>query len=87
MLPVAWVQAMVDWFNRFEQYPVSDLKLKLLQGDDDTTVDWRYNLKVYERRSPNSEHLIIHGGRHHLANESSVLRVQMWRFLDQHCRW
>jgi len=87
ILPVAWVQAMVDWHKRFVRYPASDFAPKLLQGDADRTVDWKFNLKTYERRYPNARHCIIAGGRHHLANESPEKRQQMWTFLDEHCSW
>ena len=87
VLPVAWVQAMVDWNKRFEQYPVSDLAPILMQGDADRTVDWQYNLKIYARRYPHSRNCIVPGGRHHLANESLQKRDQMWAYLDEHCRW
>ena len=81
------MQAMVDWNKRFEQYPVSDLAPILIQGDADRTVDWKYNLKIYARRYPNSRHCIIPGGRHHLANESPEKRARMWAYLDENCRW
>jgi len=86
-LPVAWVQAMFDWSRRFVDYPVSQLAPKLLQGDSDKTVDWQYTIQLYEHRYPNCRHLIIPGGRHHLANESEQIRAQMWSFLDEHCSW
>ncbi len=84
-LPVAWVQAMVDWFKRFEAYPVSALAPKVLQGDADRTVDARHNLKIYRRRYPHSLHLVIPGGRHHLGNESPAIREAMWRWVDETC--
>jgi len=86
-LPIAWVQAMVDWSARFVAYPVSDLAPKLLQGDSDRTVDWKFGLTLYARRYPDHRHLIVPGGRHHLANESAHKRAQMWTFLDEHCNW
>jgi alpha-beta hydrolase superfamily lysophospholipase len=86
-LPVAWVQAMVNWNKRFVAYPASELAPKLLQGDADRTVDWKYNIYMYERRYPQAHHFIIPGGRHHLANESRDIRARMWRFLDEHCEW
>ena len=87
ILPVAWVQAMVDWFKRFERYPTSQLAPRLIQGDCDRTVDWKYNIEIYERRYPRATHLILPGGRHHLANESLEIRKQMWDFLDTTCVW
>lgn len=82
VLPVDWVQAMVHWYERFVTYPTSQLAPLLLQGDSDRTVDWKYNLALYEKRYPNSRHLVIPGGRHHLANESADIRKQMWSFID-----
>jgi alpha-beta hydrolase superfamily lysophospholipase len=87
VLPVAWVQAMVDWFKRFEHYPVSSIGPIILQGDQDRTVDARHNLGVFARRYPQGRQLIIAGGRHHLANESADIRNQMWRYLDTQCDW
>lgn len=87
ILPVAWVTAMVDWFKRFEQYPVSSIAPVVLQGDQDRTVDARHNLAVFARRYPQGRQLIIAGGRHHLANESADIRNQMWRYLDTQCDW
>lgn len=87
ILPVAWAQAMVDWFKRFEQYPESELAPVIVQGDQDRTVDAHYNLAVFSRRYPHSHQWIIAGGRHHLANESAYLRGQMWRYLDAQCDW
>ncbi len=87
ILPVAWVQSMVNWSKRFVSYPRSELAPKLLQGDADRTVDWKFNIKTYERRYPNAHHFIIPGGHHHLANESPAKREMMWTFLDEHCNW
>ncbi|XOV83723.1 MAG: alpha/beta hydrolase [bacterium] len=87
ILPVAWVQAMVNWFKRFEHYPESDLAPVIVQGDQDRTVDAEHNLKVFRRRYPHSHHWVIAGGRHHLANESDYIRNKMWRYLDAQCDW
>ena len=82
ILPVDWVQAMVHWYERFVAYPTSQLAPLLLQGDSDRTIDWKFNIALYEKRYPNSRHLLIPGGRHHLANESADIRKQMWAFID-----
>lgn len=86
-LPVAWVAAMVEWSARFIAYPESQLAPKMVQGDNDRTVDAKFGVALYKRRYPNSRFLILPGGRHHLANESAPKRAQMWAFLDEHCDW
>jgi len=87
VLPVAWVQAMVNWQTRFVRYPISQQTPLLVQGNADRTVDWKYGLQTYARRYPGTRQLILDGGRHHLANESSSKRAQIWAFLDQQGRW
>ena len=87
VLPVRWVQAMVDWFRRFERYPASDLRPKIVQGYADRTVSWRYNLKIMRRRYPGAAILILPAARHHLVNESPQLLEAMWAWLDRECGW
>jgi len=86
-MSMLWITAMVTWYRRFIQYPVSTLAPKVIQGDADRTVDWRYGLKTFQRRYPNHVVFVVPAGRHHLANESDQVQVSMWSFLDQHCQW
>ena len=87
VLPVGWVQAMVTWYKRFECYPPSALAPIVVQGDDDKTVDRRYNLKALKGRYPKASFLLVADGRHHLANESADIRQLIWSHLDQACNW
>ena len=87
ILPVAWVQAMVDWFQRFERYPPSDLAPCIIQGYADRTVSWRHGQRVLDRRYPNARWHYIAGGRHHLVNEAATIREDMWGWLDRTCGW
>lgn len=82
VLPVAWVQAMVDWYRRFDDYPPSDLAPKIIQGYADRTVSWRRGYKTLAQRYPNAQWLLLPGGQHHLVNESAEMRQQMWTWLD-----
>lgn len=87
VLPVRWVQAMVNWFERFERYPASPLAPKIIQGYADRTVSWRHNLKVMRQRYPDAAVRILPAARHHLVNEAPELRQQMWDWLDRECTW
>ena len=87
VLPVRWVQAMIDWFKRFERYPASLLAPKIVQGYADRTVSWRHNLKIMRRRYPEGALLVLPAARHHLVNESPALRQRMWDWFDRECVW
>ena len=82
VLPVRWVQAMVNWMQRFEAYPVSARQPLIVQGDADRTVSAAINRQVLGRRFPHARWLWLDGGRHHLANESDAIRAKIWAWLD-----
>ena len=87
ILPVAWVQAMVDWFTQFETYSGSKLKAKIIQGYADKTVSYRHNIPVLSRRYQRASILTLPNARHHLVNETGAVQQQMWTWLDGECRW
>jgi len=55
--------------------------LRIVQGDADKTVDWRYNLKFLEEHA-DADILHIGGARHHLVNESEAIRAQMFSWIS-----
>ena len=87
ILPVAWVQSMVNWFEIFEQYPTSSRAPKIIQGRKDRTVSARHNMKVLGARYPAARWLHLPDASHHLANESDELRAEMHAWLDAECDW
>lgn len=82
VLPVQWVTAMVNWMRSFEARSTLPLELKIVQGEADRTVDWRYNLNLLESRA-DTEVLRIPDARHHLVNESLPIRQQMFRWISE----
>lgn len=81
VLPVRWVTAMIDWRRRFERYPPTDIAPLVIQGRADTTVDWRYNMKVIARLFE-PRVVFIPAARHHLVNESAAIRAQIFQAID-----
>lgn len=81
-IKVNWVGAMLDWEKRFWSYPPSDKHLLIIQGDDDDTVDWRYNLGAIETQFASNQKKIIAGAKHHLTNESYALREEVLQALN-----
>lgn len=68
-----WLGAMDSWYqtidhhSKTEEHPQS---LSIIQGTDDRTVDWRYNLKTITSCFPNSQVHYIAQACHHLVGES-----------------
>lgn len=77
-IPIAWLGAMKYWVAECRAMTPNPYPLTILQGDKDTTLAWRFNLKLLAKKFPNSQQIIIAGARHHLANESPLLRERIF---------
>lgn len=78
-----WFDALVAWNERIERYPPSPRPVAMIQGDEDTVVDWRYNLALLRTRFPQARVEMIPGGRHQLLNEAPALREKILRVVDE----
>ena len=55
---------------------------RLLRGDADATVDWRYNVGVIRQLFPASHVEYLSGAGHQLANESDTIRSDYLRLVE-----
>lgn len=79
-----WVGALKKWLPGFESARSVRISPVIIQGDRDTTVDWRHNMDVIRDKFHEPEIHIIEGARHHLANESEEFRRKVNRIIDHH---
>jgi alpha-beta hydrolase superfamily lysophospholipase len=80
-LPAAWVSAMAEWVVEIGQYPENPFAINVIQGDQDSTVDWQHNINVLQSKFPNMGLHIIQQAGHHLVNEASGLREEIFAAL------
>lgn len=82
-LPLVWISAMKQWVARVQAQPSSEELIEggilLIQGDADSTVDWRFNLKILENKIPSLEKYIIEGASHHLVREGESWRMRVFQ--------
>jgi len=81
-ISVRWVDALLRWERLFESFPRSERKLLIIQGQRDTTVDWRYNIPVIREKFPQARYLPLQSAYHHLANETQDVREKMFAAVD-----
>lgn len=82
-LPTQWVRAMREWMGRMLAFEPTDLSPLVIQGEQDGTVDWRFNLPVICEKFHEPELLMLPEGKHHLANESEAIRLQYFRAINR----
>ena len=73
-----WFAAAENWAKQFEACGGSNYPVNIIQGTSDQTLDWKYNLEVFEKKLPNMQLQIIENAYHHMANEEPKLRKQIF---------
>ena len=82
-LSVLWVGALKKWVRMIEECEPSDLEINIVQGDQDSTVEWRHNMPLLLEKFPQRKLLMVEGGRHHVVNEEVSKRQQIYQWLKQ----
>jgi len=85
-VPVTWVGLLHEWNNRLKQLSGSEKDIMAIQGNKDTTVDWKHNLEFIRERFSNSEVVMIDGARHELFNESADLRDKVFSYIGRYLK-
>jgi alpha-beta hydrolase superfamily lysophospholipase len=84
-IALCWLGAMEEWTEKIKQpslqtsSPSQSFSTLIIQGDDDQTVDWEYNLEQIKRCLPDSKIEPVPGGKHQLVNESE----EYWNKVEQ----
>lgn len=78
-LSAHWVGALKEWIPAIEKAQPSEYPLMVIQGQEDETVDWEYNIPVLQEKFPNMELLYLPTLRHQVVNEIESLRQQVFK--------
>src|SRR5690554_7166586 len=74
---------MRRWMPRLLALPPNPVPTLILQGEQDLTVDWEWNLGVLAHKFPNAEIHRHPEARHHLVNEAEPIRRALFETLDR----
>lgn len=81
-ISVRWVDALLRWESRFDYFAPVDKPILIIQGQRDTTVDWRFNIPAIRGKFPRAKYLPLRDAYHHLANESQEIRQKIEAAMD-----
>ena len=68
------MSALQRWLSQLRYRDLGVGPALIIQGEDDATVDWRYNVGVIRQLFPASEVVYLRGAGHQLANETNKIR-------------
>ncbi len=74
-IPLSWVKALFTWEDRIHRYLRVDQPVCIIQGTEDTVVDWRYNISFLQTKFSSTRVRMIPGAKHQLINERKDLRL------------
>ncbi len=83
-IPLVWFRALSNWNNTIKKAESVDKEVVVIQGDADTTVDWKYNMKFIESKFPQSKVLMIDNGGHQLFNENSDIKKNVFEVIGDY---
>ena len=81
-VPLDWVGAMDQWISEFAQAKKVDYPVHIIQGDNDKTLDWKYNLSQFRLTFNALQVTIIKRANHHLVNEEEALRESIFAKIE-----
>ena len=73
-----WVKALDEWNERIAKAKVCEKEILVLQGTNDSTVAWRYNVNFIQNKFGDVKVKLIKKARHELFNESAKLRKEVF---------
>lgn len=82
-LSVQWAGALINWENQIKKVAPSMEKVVVIQGQQDQTVDWQSNIKFVKQKFPNHQIHYLAEAKHHLVNESEVIRCQVFALVEE----
>jgi len=80
-ISVKWVGALRTWVASIEAHAPLDAPVTIIQGLEDQTVDWRYNIPLLKQMLPLADIKLLAKGRHQLVNEIIEVREKVFRLM------
>jgi alpha-beta hydrolase superfamily lysophospholipase len=81
-LPSDWISAMAEWVAQIHDCTSSPFAINVIQGDNDSTLDWQHNIELLQRKFPHMRLHLIPGAGHQLVNEEATLRQEIFAKLS-----
>lgn len=78
LLPMSWLGAMKRWVTEARRMKPCPYPAIILQGKEDATLAWRFNMRLLNKKYPNSSIILIDEVQHHMVNEIEPLREKIF---------
>jgi len=76
-VPLEWVRALERWNKKIASMPATENKVLIIQGDRDTTVDFKYNTKFLAKKF-DTKQITLKNAKHELFNEKEEIKNKVF---------
>ena len=83
-IPLKWIEALFAWNERVENLAAISHPVLILQGSEDTVVDWEFNIVFLQQKNNLARVKWFQNGRHHLLNETEVIREEVLKTIREY---
>jgi len=80
-ISLRWVRACFKWEKKIRSAAVSDKSLLIVQGTNDTTVCWQYNLEFIRTKFKDADVEFVENAQHEFFNEAKQYRDQVFELI------
>jgi len=85
-VPLIWVRALEKWNGKVQTLDATGSKMLVIQGDKDSTVDWKYNTKFLAEKFDTKE-IILKNGKHELFNEKEEIKNKVFTEINNYLKF
>ncbi|WP_096435237.1 alpha/beta hydrolase [Alteribacter populi] len=78
-LPISWLIALTEWQQRILNCSKVNIPVYLLQGTNDTTVQWQDNVEFFKDKCPFIQVALFEGAGHQLLNETASIQKLVFK--------
>ena len=83
-IPLKWIEALFVWNERVEKLAPIAHPVLILQGSEDTVVDWEFNIVFLKQKNRLAQVNWFQNGRHNLLNETEAIRVEVLKTIREY---
>jgi alpha-beta hydrolase superfamily lysophospholipase len=83
-IPLKWIEALFAWNERIEKMEPIFHPVLILQGSEDTVVDWEFNIVFLQQKNDLARVKWFQNGRHHLINETATIREEVLKTISSY---
>ena len=83
-VPINWYDSLYEWNEKIEEYPPTDIPLKVIQTTKDKVLDWEYNIDFIKENFSKADITLVNHSDHELLNTPPPYKQEIYQLIDKY---